>query len=122
MSHRIVAMNDAIDSAMTTAGAYSGHAAAGRRRSRRRAGLRQRSPGWRRPSSAKPAACRRPTSSSSSSLAASRDDITALQRDLDDVRRDALLDPLTKMQNRKAFDEGLRRAVDDARSRAGRSA
>jgi diguanylate cyclase len=48
-------------------------------------------------------------------LEASRDDIQQLQRDLDDVRREALLDPLTKIFNRKHFDEGLQRAIADAR-------
>ncbi|MBO9587902.1 GGDEF domain-containing protein [Devosia sp.] len=48
-------------------------------------------------------------------LEASRDDIAALQRDLDDVRRESLLDPLTKIANRKSFDEGLRSAIADAR-------
>jgi diguanylate cyclase len=53
------------------------------------------------------------------SLQASRDDIEALQRDLDDVRREALLDPLTKIYNRKAFDDGLGRAVGRARETGG---
>lgn len=48
-------------------------------------------------------------------LEASRDDIAALQRDLDDVRRESLLDPLTKIANRKSFDEGLRSAIAEAR-------
>jgi diguanylate cyclase len=48
-------------------------------------------------------------------LEASREDIAALQRDLDDVRRESLLDPLTKIANRKSFDDGLREAVSDAR-------
>ena len=48
-------------------------------------------------------------------LEASREDIGTLQRDLDDVRREALLDPLTKVFNRKAFDEGLVRATETAR-------
>lgn len=48
-------------------------------------------------------------------LEASRDDIAALQRDLDDVRRESLLDPLTKIANRKSFDEGLRTAISEAR-------
>ena len=43
-------------------------------------------------------------------LKASREDIAALQRDLDDVRREAMLDPLTKIFNRKYFDEGLVKA------------
>ncbi|MBY0399941.1 GGDEF domain-containing protein, partial [Myxococcota bacterium] len=47
-------------------------------------------------------------------LEASRAEIATLQRDLDDVRREALLDPLTKVHNRKAFDDGLLRAVAHA--------
>jgi len=46
----------------------------------------------------------------------SRDDMAALQRDLDEVRRQSMLDPLTKIFNRKSFDEGLTRAIADARS------
>ena len=49
-------------------------------------------------------------------LQASRDDIAALQRDLDDVRRESLLDPLTKIANRKSLDEGLMQAIDQAQS------
>ncbi len=48
-------------------------------------------------------------------LEASREDIAQLQRDLDDVRREALLDPLTKIFNRKYFDEGIVKAFTDAR-------
>ncbi len=48
-------------------------------------------------------------------LEAAREDIAALQRDLEDVRREALLDPLTKIFNRKAFDDGLVRATEAAR-------
>ncbi|HEY0917926.1 GGDEF domain-containing protein [Devosia sp.] len=44
-------------------------------------------------------------------LVASREDVAALQRDLDDVRREAMLDPLTKLFNRKYFDEGLVKAI-----------
>lgn len=43
-------------------------------------------------------------------LGASREDIAQLQRDLDDVRREAMLDPLTKIFNRKSLDEGLTKA------------
>lgn len=52
-------------------------------------------------------------------LEASRDDIAALQRDLDDVRREAMLDPLTKIFNRKYFDEGLVKAMVRARDGEG---
>lgn len=48
-------------------------------------------------------------------LEASRDDISSLQRDLDDVRRESMLDPLTKIANRKSFDEGLADALAEAR-------
>ena len=49
-------------------------------------------------------------------LEASRDDIAALQRDLDDVRRESMLDPLTKIANRKSFDEGLATAIREAQA------
>jgi diguanylate cyclase len=47
-------------------------------------------------------------------LEASRDDIAALQRDLDEVRRESMLDPLTKIFNRKSFDEGLLKSFNEA--------
>jgi diguanylate cyclase len=47
-------------------------------------------------------------------LQASRDDLAALQRDLDEARKESMLDPLTKVFNRKSFDEGLVRAIDEA--------
>jgi diguanylate cyclase len=47
-------------------------------------------------------------------LDASREDIAALQRDLDDVRRESMLDPLTKIANRKSFDEGIEVAIGEA--------
>jgi diguanylate cyclase len=50
-----------------------------------------------------------------SKLESSRDDIAALQRDLDEVRRESMLDPLTKIFNRKCFDEGLAHAMAEAR-------
>jgi diguanylate cyclase len=50
-----------------------------------------------------------------SSLEASRNDISELQRDLDEVRREAMLDPLTKLYNRKCFDQGIDRAILDSR-------
>ena len=52
-------------------------------------------------------------------LKASREDFAQLQRDLDDVRREALLDPLTKLANRKLFDDGLSDALEESRE-AGR--
>jgi diguanylate cyclase len=47
-------------------------------------------------------------------LAASREDIANLQRNLDEVRRESMLDPLTKIYNRKSFDEGLNRSILEA--------
>ncbi|MET3925282.1 GGDEF domain-containing protein [Devosia sp. 2618] len=51
-----------------------------------------------------------------SQLAASRDDIASLQRDLDHVRRESMLDPLTKIANRKSFDEGMENAIAEAKA------
>lgn len=47
-------------------------------------------------------------------LQASRDDIHQLQSDLDMARRESMLDPLTKLYNRKSLDEELVRAVSAA--------
>ncbi len=47
-------------------------------------------------------------------LEASREDIAGLQRDLDEVRRESMLDPLTKIFNRKSFDEGMMAAFAEA--------
>jgi diguanylate cyclase len=47
-------------------------------------------------------------------LEASRADIASLQRDLDEVRRESMLDPLTKIYNRKSFYEGLVRCIGEA--------
>jgi len=46
----------------------------------------------------------------------SRDDISVLQRDLDEVRRESMLDPLTKIPNRKCFDEHLALEMERART------
>ena len=115
MHARIEAVHEAIDAAMTTANAYSGSlqsasgdldrdisvaamkALAGkllietRRMQETNSALEQK-------------------------LEASRDDIASLQRDLDDVRRESLLDPLTKIANRKSFDDGMEKAIADASS------
>jgi len=45
----------------------------------------------------------------------SKDDISLLQRDLDEVRKESMLDPLTKIPNRKCFDEQF--AADLERTR-----
>ncbi|MGB3027272.1 diguanylate cyclase [Paradevosia shaoguanensis] len=47
-------------------------------------------------------------------LEAARDDLSALQRDLDEARKESMLDPLTKIFNRKCFDEGLTKAMAEA--------
>jgi diguanylate cyclase len=115
MSKRIEAVHDAIDTAMTTANAYSStlQTAAG--------DLSQDLDG-----SALQLMARRLLSETrrmqdanlqlEQKLEASRNDIQELQRDLDDVRREATLDPLTKIFNRKYFDDGLLRAFAEAKN------
>lgn len=119
MSKRIVAVHDAIDTAMTTASSYSaslqiasGDLGAADLDAQQLRTL----------ASALLAETRRMQDANHQlemSLQASRDDIDGLQRDLDDVRREALLDPLTKIYNRKAFDDGLMRAVSRAQESGG---
>jgi diguanylate cyclase len=113
MHARIEAVHEAIDSAMTTANAYSGS-------------LQSASGDLERDISAsamKELADRLLTETRrmqetnralEQKLEASRDDIASLQRDLDDVRRESLLDPLTKIANRKSFDEGMEAAIAEA--------
>jgi diguanylate cyclase len=114
MSKRIEAVHDAIDTAMTTANAYSGtlQAASGdlaaaldgdalRLMARRLLSETRR--------------MQDANLQLEQKLEASRDDIQQLQRDLDDVRREAMLDPLTKIFNRKYFDDGMMRAFAEAR-------
>jgi diguanylate cyclase len=115
MSQRIEAVHDAIDTAMTTANAYSGalQSATGDLDSNvepemLRAMARRLLAETRRMQDA--------NHSLEQKLEASRDDIAQLQRDLDDVRREAMLDPLTKICNRKYFDENLLKAFADANS------
>ncbi|HVY52047.1 MAG TPA: diguanylate cyclase [Devosia sp.] len=114
MATRIEAVHDAIDTAMATANAYSGtlQAASGdlshheMNETELRA-LAQRLLGeTRRMQDA--------NQSLEQKLEASRDDIAALQRDLDEVRRESMLDPLTKIYNRKSFDEGMLKALAEA--------
>ena len=113
MHARIEAVHEAIDSAMTTANAYSGslQSASGdlerevtpetmRSLATRLLSETRRMQDTNRQLEAK--------------LEASREDIAALQRDLDDMRRESMLDPLTKIANRKSFDEGLEDAIRDA--------
>ncbi|MBN9304197.1 MAG: hypothetical protein BGO82_17625 [Devosia sp. 67-54] len=114
MATRIEAVHDAIDTAMATANAYSGtlQAASGDlgHADMSEAELRtlaQRLLGeTRRMQDANQALEQK--------LEASRDDIAALQRDLDEVRRESMLDPLTKIYNRKSFDEGMLKAFSEA--------
>lgn len=115
MSNRIEAVHEAIDTAMTTANAYSGalQAASG--------DLDQGAD-----SHTLKVMARRLLSETrrmqdanqqlEEKLQSSREDIAQLQRDLDEVRMQALLDPLTKISNRKSFDENLLRAIADART------
>lgn len=113
MSHRIEAVHDAIDTAMTTANAYSGalQAASGDLEAHTdpqtlKVMARRLLAETRRMQDA--------NHQLEQKLQASRDDIAQLQRDLDDVRREAMLDPLTKICNRKSFDENLHKALTDA--------
>jgi diguanylate cyclase len=50
-------------------------------------------------------------------LSASKQEITALQENLDAVRNESLTDPLTSLSNRKYFDDTLAKAIADARTR-----
>ena len=115
MANRIDAVHEAIDSAMDTATSYSGTLAAAsgemtgavdnkalRAMADRLLGETRRMQDANHQLEAK--------------LEASRDDITALQRDLDEVRRESMLDPLTKIFNRKSFNEGLLKAFTEARN------
>jgi len=113
MHARIEAVHEAIDTAMTTANAYSGslQAASGDLDREITApvmkGLADRLL----------VETRRMQDTNRAlelQLEASRDDIALLQRDLDDVRRESLLDPLTKIANRKSFDDGLAASISDA--------
>ena len=114
MSERIEAVHDAIDTAITTASAYSGalQSATGdldgnmapealREMAMRLIGETRHMQDANRALENK--------------LESSRDDIASLQRDLDEVRRESMLDPLTKIFNRKSFDEGLVAALKEAR-------
>ncbi|GGA59908.1 GGDEF domain-containing protein [Pelagibacterium lentulum] len=49
-------------------------------------------------------------------LESSKDDISLLQRDLDEVRKQTVLDPLTRIPNRKGLDEQLAIEVTQAES------
>ena len=114
MANRIEAVHEAIDTAMATANAYSGslQAASGdlgheeltevelRALAQRLLGETRR--------------MQDANHQLEDKLEASRDDIAALQRDLDEVRRESMLDPLTKIYNRKSFDDGMLKAFAEA--------
>jgi diguanylate cyclase len=113
MHARIEAVHDAIDTAMTTANAYSGSLqAASGDLDRQISG-----PAMKALADRLLAETRHMQDTNRAlemQLEASREDIASLQRDLDDVRRESLLDPLTKIANRKSFDEGLATAMAHA--------
>jgi diguanylate cyclase len=113
MSASIDAVHDAIDSALVTAGTYSGsleiasaELLSGADAEAIRAMADRLLTETRR--------MQKTNSELESKLQDSRDDIASLQRDLDEVRRESMLDPLTKLYNRKHLDEGLQRAVAEA--------
>lgn len=113
MHARIEAVHEAIDGAMTTANAYSGslQTASG-------VLARDISPERMKELAERLLAETRRMQETNlaleDKLSSSREDIASLQRDLDDVRRESMLDPLTKIANRKSFDEGLDAAVTHA--------
>jgi diguanylate cyclase len=113
MHARIEAVHGAIDMAMTTANAYSGSLQAASADLDR--GIS--APQMKKLAGRLLAETGRMQNTNRAlalQLEASRDDIASLQRDLDDVRRESLLDPLTKIANRKSFDEGLAAAIAHA--------
>jgi diguanylate cyclase len=113
MATRIEAVHEAIDSAMETASSYGGTLEAAADELNADLGdsqlrlLATRLLGETR-------AMQEANSSLEAKLDASREDLAALQRDLDEVRRDSLLDPLTKIANRKSFDERMLAAFAEA--------
>jgi diguanylate cyclase len=113
MATRIEAVHDAIDTAMATANSYSGtlQSASGdlgheMSEAELRATAQKLLGETRRMQDA--------NAQLEQKLEASRDDIAALQRDLDEVRRESMLDPLTKIFNRKSFDEGMLKSFNEA--------
>ncbi len=47
-------------------------------------------------------------------LAKAKEDVTLLKAEIDDVRRDSMLDPLTKIHNRKSFDLTITKSIKNA--------
>ena len=113
MHARIEAVHEAIDTAMTTANAYSGSLQSASGDLEREISV----DAMKALADRLLAETRRMQETNRAleqKLEASRDDIASLQRDLDDVRRESLLDPLTKIANRKSFDEGMEAAIAEA--------
>ncbi|ODT73073.1 MAG: hypothetical protein ABS75_02210 [Pelagibacterium sp. SCN 63-23] len=113
MHARIESVHEAIDAAMTTANSYSGSLQSARGDLERDLG----GEAMKQLASKLLSETRRMQDTNRElerKLEASRDDISALQRDLDDVRRESMLDPLTKIANRKSFDEGLAHAIAES--------
>ena len=113
MSRRLEAVHDAIDTAMATANAYSGtlESATGDLDS---AGDPNSLKALARRLLDETHAMQQANEQLETKLEASRQDIAGLQRDLEEVRRDSMLDPLTRIANRRTFDEGLLRAIEEA--------
>ena len=113
MSERIGAVHDAIDSAMDSANAYSGALQSARGDLESDISPEQ----MREMASHLLQETRHMQDTNrklEQKLEASRDDIASLQRDLDEVRSESMLDPLTKIFNRKYFDDGLQHAIAEA--------
>ncbi|WEK06133.1 MAG: GGDEF domain-containing protein [Candidatus Devosia phytovorans] len=113
MHARIEAVHDAIDGAMVTANAYSGSlqmASGDLAREITQQDMKDLADRL----LSETRQMQATNTSLEEKLTASRDDIASLQRDLDDVRRESMLDPLTKIANRKCFDEGMDSAVTHA--------
>lgn len=115
MHARIEAVNEAIDTAMTTAQAYSGSletASGDLTEDMSVTKMRTLAEGL----LIETRHMQTTNLALEQKLDASRDDIAALQRDLDALRRESLLDPLTKIANRKSFDDGLLSAIAEAKA------
>ena len=115
MSDRISTMHDAIDTAMSTATAYTSalQIASGDLEDEIDPdGLRAMTASLLNETRRMQAANR----ALESNLDDARSDIAELRRDLDNMRNEAMLDPLTQLFNRKAFDDGMMRMLMEARS------
>jgi diguanylate cyclase len=114
MASRIEAVHDAIDTAMATANAYSGslQQASGDLGQQELTEVQLRAMAQRLLGETR--RMQDANQALEQKLEASRDDIAALQRDLDEVRRESMLDPLTKIFNRKSFDDGIVQAFSGA--------